>query len=72
MSGGVNQFFVHTVGEVPVRVRLGSGAGQVVLDGTSHLGVAAGALFTPDRWDETVDRIDVNAVAGMAALTIGP
>jgi len=72
MSGGVNQFFVHTADEVPVRVRLGSGAGQVIVGGTSHLGVAAGALFTPDRWDETVDRIDVDAVAGMAALTIGP
>jgi hypothetical protein len=71
MSGGVNQFDVHTAG-VPVRVRLGSGAGRVVLDGTSHSGVAAGALFTPERWNETVDRIDVDAIAGMSALTVGP
>ena len=72
MSGGVSQFDVHTADGVPVRVRLGSGAGQVVLDGTRHRGVAAGALFTPARWNDAVDRIDVNAVAGMSALTVGP
>jgi hypothetical protein len=71
MSGGVNEFDVHAAG-VPVRVRLGSGAGRVVLDGTSHSGVAAGALFTPERWNQTVNRIDVNAIAGMSALTVGP
>ena len=72
MSGGVSEFDVHTAGQVPVRVRLGSGASRVVLDGTSHSGVAAGTLFTPERWNETVDRIDVNAVAGMSELTVGP
>jgi hypothetical protein len=72
MSGGVSRFDVHTAGQVPVRVRVGSGAGQVVLDGTSHSGVAAGALFTPAGWNHSVDRIDVNAVAGMSALTVGP
>jgi hypothetical protein len=72
LSGGVNRFDVHTAGGVPVRVRLGSGAGQVVLDGTSHSGVAAGALFTSARWDAAVDRIDLDARAGMSAMTIGP
>jgi hypothetical protein len=70
MTGGVNLFDVHTAQHVPVRVRVGSGAGRVVLDGLSHHGVAAGALFTPDRWAATVDRIDVDAVAGMSALTV--
>lgn len=72
LSGGVNRFDVHTAGGVPVRVRLGSGAGQVVLDGTSHNGVAAGALFASDHWDAAVDRIDLDAVAGMSAMTVGP
>jgi hypothetical protein len=72
LSGGVNRFDVHTAGTVPVRVRLGSGAGQVVLDGTSHNGVAAGALFTTASWDGAVDRIDLDAVAGMSAMTVGP
>jgi hypothetical protein len=70
MTGGVSRFDVHTADLAPVRVRVGSGAGSVVLDGQSHAGVAAGAEFAPARWKDTVNRIDVDAVAGMSALTI--
>jgi len=72
MSGGVSLFDVRTTGEVPVRVRVGSGAGQVTLDGLLHSGVAAGHTFTPDRWGETVNRVDVDASAGMSAMTVAP
>ena len=47
-----------------------NGAGRVVLDGLSHDGVAAGALFTPDRWAAAVNRIELDAVAGTSALTV--
>jgi hypothetical protein len=70
MTGGVNRFDVHTAQQVPVRVRVGSGAGRVVLDGLTHDGVAAGASFTPARWAHAANRIDVDAVAGMSALTV--
>ena len=70
MSAGVSRFDVHSALHVPVRVRVGSGASTVVLDGLSHSGVAAGALFTPDHWAATEDRIDVDAVAGMSAMTV--
>jgi hypothetical protein len=70
MSGGVSRLHVHSALHVPVRVRVGSGASTVVLDGLSHTGVAAGALFTPDLWAAAVDRIDVDAVAGMSAMTV--
>lgn len=72
MSGGVSLFDVRTTGEVPVRVRVGSGAGQVTLDGLLHSGVAAGKTFTPDHWGETLDRVDVDASAGMSAMTVAP
>jgi hypothetical protein len=68
MSAGVSRFDVHTAQHV--RVRIGSGASSVVLDGLSHTGVAAGALFTPDLWAGAVDRIDVDAVAGLSAMTV--
>jgi hypothetical protein len=55
---------------VPVRVRVGRGAGQVVLPGETHSGVAPGALFTPDEWDAGPDRIDLDATAGMNRLTV--
>jgi hypothetical protein len=70
MTGGVDRLGLRTAGRVPVRVRVGNGAGRVVLDGSTHDGVAAGALFTPAGWDGAADRIDVDAVAGMAALTV--
>jgi hypothetical protein len=72
LTGGVNQFALHTAGAVPVRVRVGSGAGRVVLAGQSHDGVAAGALFTPDDWSGAGNRIDLDAAAGMAQLTVSP
>ncbi|GAB1640913.1 hypothetical protein [Krasilnikovia sp. MM14-A1259] len=72
MTGGVSRFDVHTAARVPVRVRLVAGAGQVVLAGRAHDGVAAGALFTVDGWEEAVDRIDVDAAAGVSALTVAP
>ncbi|AGZ42182.1 hypothetical protein [Actinoplanes friuliensis] len=72
MSGGVSLFDVRTAGAVPVRVRVGSGAGQVTVDGRSHAGVAAGRTFTPDSWDATANRVDVDAAAGMSALTVAP
>jgi hypothetical protein len=70
MNGGVNAFTVRSAGQIPVRVRVGSGAGEVILDGETHSGVAAGALFTPGRWANAVDRIDLDAAAGMSALTV--
>jgi hypothetical protein len=70
MAGGVRELAVRTAGAAPVRVRLGSGAGRVVLGGRTHAGVAAGALFTPERWDDAGGRIDLDAAAGVAQLTV--
>lgn len=70
MTGGINQFIVHTADRIPVRVRMGSGAGQVVLDGRTHNGIAPGKLFTPSRWERSSDRIDLDAVAGVATLKL--
>jgi hypothetical protein len=72
MSGGVRLFDVRTVDGTPVRVRVGEGAGQVTLDGKNHAGVSAGQTFTPAAWGEAVDRVDVDATAGMSALTVAP
>jgi hypothetical protein len=55
-----------------VRVRVGRGAGQVTLNGRNHAGVAAGQTFTPAAWGAAVDRVDVDAAAGLSALTVAP
>ena len=70
MTGGVNQFLVHTVGPVAVRVRVGAGAGKVVLDGRTHRGVAPGALLTPPGWAKSPDRVDLDVSAGTGSLTV--
>lgn len=70
LTGGVNQFALHSADGIPVRVRVGSGAGRVVLSGRSHDGVAAGALFTPDDWSGAGNRVDLDAAAGMAQLSV--
>ncbi|MEU4218704.1 hypothetical protein AB0F10_25465, partial [Actinoplanes sp. NPDC026623] len=72
MSGGVSLFDVRTAGGIPVRVRVGAGAGRVTVDGLLHAGVAAGKTFTPAAWADAVDRVDVDAAAGMSALTVVP
>lgn len=71
MSGGVHSFDVRTAGAAPVRVQVGRGAGEVVLDGRTHRGVAAGRTFTPRSWRAKADRVDLS-VAGLAALTVAP
>jgi hypothetical protein len=34
--------------------------------------VAPGQTFTPAGWSDSEDRIDVDAAAGMSALTVAP
>jgi hypothetical protein len=70
MSGGVNVFQMETDGEVPVRVTARSGAGQIILDGTTNNGVARGASFRSPGWSAQADRIDLDAVAGFGTLRV--
>jgi hypothetical protein len=70
MSGGVGQWIVHQLGDAPVRVRVGGGAGSVTIDGTSESGVGAGTVFSPPEWDAAQDRVDIDAVAGMSTFVL--
>jgi hypothetical protein len=72
MSGGVNRFEVYTDQGVPVRVRTRRGAGQVKLDGRTDDGVAKGASFLSPDWAGSENRIDLDAVAGVGTLRVGP
>jgi hypothetical protein len=70
MSGGASQFLLRVPTDVPVRARLGSGAGSVTVDGTTRSGVAAGTVIAPPGWDGATDRYDIDAIAGVSALTV--
>jgi hypothetical protein len=70
MSGGAGRWTVHQVGDAPVRVLVGGGAGSVTIDGTSESGVGAGTVFSPPGWDGAEDRVDIDAVAGMSTFVL--
>lgn len=71
MTGGVDQWSMRLAGAPPVRVRVQSGAGAVTLAGTTHRGIAPGQSFTANGWQtDNPTGFDVQAVAGMSALTI--
>ncbi|GIF17497.1 hypothetical protein BJ973_009538 [Actinoplanes tereljensis] len=70
MAGGVDQFLVKLAGATPVRVQVQSGAGEVTLAGATHKGIAPGQSFTANGWGSGEAGFDVQAVAGMSALTI--
>ncbi|WP_189331629.1 hypothetical protein [Actinoplanes ianthinogenes] len=70
MTGGVDQFRVTLSDATPVRVRVESGAGQVTLGGTTHQGIAPGRNFTANGWGSTEAGVDLQAVAGLSALTV--
>ncbi|MFY1650269.1 hypothetical protein ACN27J_05155 [Solwaraspora sp. WMMB762] len=70
MSGGVSTWRIELPERTPVRIRLGSGAGSVDLDGERRDGVAGGESVISTDWDEATDRYDIDAVAGVADLTV--
>lgn len=70
LAGGASQLVVHAPDGVPVRVRAGSGAGQVSVDGREHRGVSAGAAFAPAGWDGASDRYDIDCTAGVGTVTV--
>jgi len=72
MTGGVDQFHVRRPAAVSVRAQLGSGAGQVTIDGTPHQGVAGGQSFTAGNWQAGAAGVDVQATAGVGTLVITP
>jgi hypothetical protein len=70
MTGGANQFIVHAPANVPARVRIGSGASNVTLDGVRHTGIAPATVFAPGNWDQSRDRYDIDASAGVSTLIV--
>jgi hypothetical protein len=70
MTGGVDQFLVKLVKLTPVRVRADSGAGEVTVGGSTYHGIARGRSFTANGWGDGTPGVDLQAVAGMSALTV--
>jgi hypothetical protein len=70
MSGGVSTWRIGRPEQIPVQVRLGSGAGSVTLDDQRRDGIAGGESVASDGWADATDRYDIDAVAGVSDLTV--
>jgi hypothetical protein len=67
MAGGATELAVHVPAGVPTGVRVGGGAGTVVLDGETRTGVAGGTVVSTAA---ATDRYEVDAVAGVSTLVL--
>ncbi len=70
LTAGASQFLLSLPAGVPVRVTAGGGAGEVSLDGATHVGVAGGSVFTAGGWVAGAAGFDVDATAGAARVIV--
>jgi hypothetical protein len=70
MTGGASRFSIRLPDGVPVRIRAGGGAGSVQIDEDTRSGVAGGTVVTQPGWDSARDRVDVDNIAGVAAVRV--
>ena len=67
MAGGATDLTVHVPDGVATGVRVGGGAGTVVVDGVRRTGVPGGTTVTRAT---AADRYDVDATAGVSTLVL--
>ena len=70
MTGGAGEFQVHLTGDAPARVRIGGGAGSVVVDGEARTGIPGGTVVEGAGWSSARDRYDIDAAAGVSSLVL--
>ncbi|TNH31839.1 hypothetical protein FHG89_00155 [Micromonospora orduensis] len=70
LTGGTSQLDVRVPGAPAVRVRVGAGAGSVVVGDERWNGVGAGSLLGAPGWDRSTDRLYLDLVAGANSVTV--
>lgn len=72
LGGGAGTLKAHVATGPPVQVKVGTGAGAgtVSVDGQTKTNVKPGTDLTPATWNQATDRYTINAVAGLASLTV--
>ncbi|WP_422739936.1 hypothetical protein ACN263_12325 [Micromonospora sp. WMMD729] len=69
-TGGASRLAIRVPGAPPVRVRAGAGAGSLVVRDQRWNGVAAGEVVSTPGWDRSPNRIFLDLVAGVDAVTV--
>jgi len=70
LAAGASQLLLSVPHGSAVRITAAKGAGQVSLDGTKHVGVPGGSVFTTPGWTDGATGFDVDAIAGASKLTV--
>ncbi|WNV89467.1 hypothetical protein [Umezawaea sp. Da 62-37] len=70
MTGGASIFDLHLPRGAQAQVRFSGGAGHAVIDGASTSGLAGGTVLRTADLDTATDHYAVDAVAGVAELTV--
>jgi len=70
MSDGAGEMTVRAPAGVPVRLRIGGGAGAVVVDGAARAGIPAGTVVVDAAWPPARDRYDVQLAAGVSRVVV--
>jgi hypothetical protein len=68
LAGGATQLTIVAPPGAPARVDAVGGASSVLLDGVSHVGVAAGSVFTDPGWAASTNRYVVDLTSGVSAF----
>jgi hypothetical protein len=70
LTGGASQFLLSLPAGVPARVSAEGGAGEVALDGATHVGIGGGSVFTTPGWTAGKAGFDIDATAGAARISV--
>jgi hypothetical protein len=70
LAGGASQVTMSLPAGVPARLRLDGGAASATLAGQTHTGVAGGTVLAAPGWASSASRYDIDAPAGVSAISV--
>jgi hypothetical protein len=70
LTAGASQFLLSLPSGTPAQLTAGGGAGEVSLEGQTHVGVAGGSVFSTPGWTPGAAGFTIDATAGASRITV--
>lgn len=70
LAAGASRLQLNLPSGVPAQVRTTAGAGEISLDGQSHVGVPAGSVYTTPSWTAGAAGYEVDATVGTSRIIV--
>jgi len=70
LAGGASQMSLSIPSGVPARLRLDGGASTATLGGRTYTGIAGGTVLTAPGWATAASRYEIDAPAGVSAISV--